>query len=120
MSRWEQWDWTHFLNIAEDGCFPGLEAKATARPDNREAYFPGFPLALRAVHVIVPDWTVAGLVISLASGAVAVLALSRIAQLHLPGSRTAPRAVRLSIMGVWCRRLGQDAGSAAAVSTGSP
>ncbi|MFF3458881.1 mannosyltransferase family protein [Streptomyces sp. NPDC002730] len=93
MSRWEQWDWTHFLNIAEDGYFPGSGGQGTGRPDNREAFFPGFPLALRAVHVVVPDWTVAGLVISFASGAVAVLALSRIAQLHLPGSRTGPRAV---------------------------
>jgi hypothetical protein len=34
-----------------------------------EAFFPGFPLVLRAVHVVVPDWTAAGLLVSTESGA---------------------------------------------------
>ncbi|MFF5973284.1 mannosyltransferase family protein [Streptomyces sp. NPDC012769] len=85
LAPFEHWDWGHFLHIARDGYFPG--------GDNREAFFPGFPLLLRAVHTVVPDWTVAGLLISLVAGAVAVVALARIAELHLPpGSRAGRRA----------------------------
>ncbi|MEU6392803.1 mannosyltransferase family protein [Streptomyces sp. NPDC046939] len=71
LSAFQQWDWAHYRTIAEFGYFHGA--------DNTEAFFPGFPLVLRAVHTVVPDWTAAGLLISFVSGAVAVLALARIA-----------------------------------------
>ncbi|MFD6619993.1 hypothetical protein ACFWFB_32650, partial [Streptomyces albidoflavus] len=71
LSAFQQWDWTHYRSIAEFGYFHSK--------DNSEAFFPGFPLVLRAVHVVVPDWNAAGLLISLVSGGVAVLALARIA-----------------------------------------
>lgn len=84
MSRWEQWDWGYYLHIARDGYFPApvpgaVLANGAVTPDNREAFFPGFPLLLRAVHLLIPDWTAAGLLISFVSGAVAMLALARIA-----------------------------------------
>ncbi|MFE7480646.1 mannosyltransferase family protein [Streptomyces sp. NPDC057552] len=89
----QQWDANHYLHIARDGYFPADEGPWTSGWDNREAFFPGFPLLLRAVHVIVPNWTAAGLLISLVAGAVAVLALSRIARSYVPedadGRRTA-------------------------------
>ncbi|MFD3515277.1 hypothetical protein [Streptomyces sp. NPDC058657] len=94
LSRWAQWDWTHFLHIAQEGYFPPGSGPGTEGWDNREAFFPGFPLVLRAVHVVVPDWTLAGLLISFVAGAVAVLALARIARLHLPGESTVPGTVR--------------------------
>lgn len=82
LAQWRQWDWAFYQRIAQHGYFsgpPGPGGAPTA--DNREAFFPGFPLLLRAVHaVLVPDWTVAGLAISFAAGAVAVLALARIAR----------------------------------------
>ncbi|MFE9738780.1 mannosyltransferase family protein [Streptomyces sp. NPDC006477] len=90
----ERWDWGHFLHIARDGYFPD-EAGAGPGPgtgDNREAFFPGFPLLLRAVHTVVPDWTVAGLLISFVAGAVAVVALARIAELHLAHTHAGRRA----------------------------
>ncbi|MGR8011260.1 mannosyltransferase family protein [Streptomyces hypolithicus] len=93
LSPWEQWDWWHYLRIAEHGYFPGGTGPWTDDWDNREAFFPGFPLVLRAVHTVVPDWTAAGLLISFCSGAVAVLALARVARLHLPDGATAQRAV---------------------------
>ncbi|WP_433546032.1 mannosyltransferase family protein [Streptomyces sp. CA-294286] len=96
LSRWAQWDWTHFLHIAQAGYFPEGAGPGTPDWDNREAFFPGFPLVLRAVHTVVPDWTLAGLLISFVSGAVAVLALARIARLHLPGEHTAPGPVQRS------------------------
>ncbi|MFJ8660606.1 mannosyltransferase family protein [Streptomyces sp. NPDC093795] len=91
LASFERWDWGHFLHIARDGYFPD-PGPGPGQGDNREAFFPGFPLLLRAVHTVVADWTVAGLLISFAAGAVAVVALARIAELHLPGSHTGRRA----------------------------
>ncbi|MFI9103822.1 mannosyltransferase family protein [Streptomyces fildesensis] len=90
LSRWEQWDWSYFVRIAQYGYFGGPDGSGAAPPDNREAFFPGLPLVLRVVHTVVPDWTVAGLLISLVAGAVAVLALARIARLHLAGTEGVP------------------------------
>ncbi|MEU8134074.1 mannosyltransferase family protein [Streptodolium elevatio] len=97
LSAWAQWDWVHYMHIARDGYFPDTPGP-DLRPgdegwDNREAFFPGFPLLLRAVHTAVPNWTAAGLLISLAAGAVAVLALARIARHHFGDDRTARLAV---------------------------
>ncbi len=44
------------------------------------------------MHLLVPHWTAAGLLVSLVAGAVAAVALARIAALHLPGSRAGGRA----------------------------
>jgi hypothetical protein len=94
LSHWEQWDWVHYRHIAEYGYFGAFPGVAPAS-DNRVAFFPGFPLVLRAVHTVVRDWTVAGLLISLVSGAVAVVALARIAGLDHPegDGRAGKRAV---------------------------
>ncbi|MFI9587617.1 mannosyltransferase family protein [Streptomyces sp. NPDC052236] len=94
LSHWERWDWTHYRRIAEYGyfgAFPGVDPVS----DTRAAFFPGFPLVLRAVHTVVPNWTVAGLLISLVCGAVAVVALARIAGLGRPDGddRAGKRAV---------------------------
>ncbi|MER5307463.1 mannosyltransferase family protein [Streptomyces sp. NPDC002773] len=96
LASFERWDWGHFLHIARDGYFPGEDGTGPGpgpgHGDNREAFFPGFPLLLRAVHTVVADWTVAGLLISFVAGAVAVVALARIAELHLPGAHAGRRA----------------------------
>ncbi|MFD3975588.1 mannosyltransferase family protein [Streptomyces cyaneofuscatus] len=93
LAPFQQWDANHYLRIARDGYFPAGTGPWTDDWDNREAFFPGFPMLLRAVHVIVPSWTAAGLLISFVAGAVAVLALSRIARAYVPedadGRRTA-------------------------------
>ncbi|MGW7573827.1 mannosyltransferase family protein [Streptomyces sp. NPDC054765] len=93
LAPWQQWDWGHFLHIARDGYFPGQAGPWRNGWDNREAFFPGFPLLVRAVHTVVPDWATAGLLISFVSGAVAVLALARVARLHLPDENAGRRAV---------------------------
>ncbi|MFE9565916.1 mannosyltransferase family protein [Streptomyces sp. NPDC006487] len=93
LAPFQQWDWYHYLHIARDGYFPDGAGPWLDHQDNREAFFPGFPLLLRAVHVIVPNWAAAGLLISFAAGGVAVVALARIARLHLPGAETGRRAV---------------------------
>ncbi|NYS19128.1 hypothetical protein HFP43_15315 [Streptomyces sp. SJ1-7] len=84
LAPFQQWDANHYLHIARDGYFPADTGPWVEGWDNREAFFPGFPLLLRAVHTIVPNWTAAGLLISLIAGAVAVLALSRLARSYVP------------------------------------
>ncbi|MFG3102254.1 mannosyltransferase family protein [Streptomyces sp. NPDC048182] len=94
LAPFEQWDWAHYLHIARDGYFPDPQPGAgQAGGDNREAFFPGFPMLLRAVHTIVPQWTVAGLLISFCAGAVAVLALARIARHYTAAEEVGPRTV---------------------------
>ncbi|WP_345942908.1 mannosyltransferase family protein [Streptomyces sp. SID2119] len=93
LAPFQQWDANHYLHIARDGYFPADTGPWMDGWDNREAFFAGFPLLLRVVHVIVPSWTAAGLLISLVAGAAAVLALSRLAGSYVPedtdGRRTA-------------------------------
>ncbi|MFD3651363.1 mannosyltransferase family protein [Streptomyces cyaneofuscatus] len=92
LAPFQQWDANHYLHIARDGYFPADAGPWMEGWDNREAFFPGFPMLLRAVHVVVPSWTAAGLLISLAAGAVAVLALSRIARAYVPEDADGLRA----------------------------
>ncbi|MFH8747713.1 mannosyltransferase family protein [Streptomyces rimosus] len=93
LAPFQHWDWDHFQHIADQGYFPGQAGPWQSDWDNREAFFPGFPLVLRAVHLLVPDWGLAGLTISFVSGAVAVLALARITRHHLPDAEAGRRAV---------------------------
>ncbi|MFE6778232.1 mannosyltransferase family protein [Streptomyces sp. NPDC057702] len=93
LAPFQQWDWGHFLHVARDGYFPADAGVPSGEGDNREAFFPGFPLALRAVHVLVPSWAASGLLISFVAGAVAVVALARIARAELPRAAAGRRAV---------------------------
>ncbi|WP_446465484.1 mannosyltransferase family protein [Streptomyces sp. BRA346] len=83
LEPFERWDWGHYLHIARDGYFPGESGPWDEKWDSREAFLPGFPMLLRALHTVVPSWTAAGLLISFVGGAVGVLALARIARLYL-------------------------------------
>ncbi|MGZ6791745.1 MAG: mannosyltransferase family protein, partial [Mycobacteriales bacterium] len=76
--RWDRWDTGYFVEVARVG-YGGYPA----HPGDKDiaAFFPGLPLVLRAVHVVVPDWTAAGLLVSLVAGAVASVHLARLAAL---------------------------------------
>ncbi|MFJ3632821.1 mannosyltransferase family protein [Streptomyces sp. NPDC090112] len=93
LGPWQQWDWGLYLRIAQDGYFPAGAGPWTTGWDNREAFLPGFPLTLRAVHAVVPSWAAAGALISFVAGAVAVLALARIARARLSDTDAGRRAV---------------------------
>ncbi|MEU6081611.1 mannosyltransferase family protein [Streptomyces sp. NPDC047108] len=93
LAPFAQWDWAHYLQVARNGYFPEGTEPFHSGEDNRVAFFPGFPLLLRAVHAVVPHWTAAGLLISFVAGAVAVLALGRVARLYLPDVRAGSHAV---------------------------
>lgn len=69
----EQWDAVILRGIAAHGYFgPHADPHAVA-------FFPGYPLALAAVHAVVRDWVLAELLLSGVAGAVALLALRRAA-----------------------------------------
>jgi hypothetical protein len=85
LRRWDRWDVGLFRKVAEFGYQGRPEHYAD---EGVEAFFPGAPLVLRAVHLVVPDWTAAGLVLSLLAGAVASVGLGRLALLEgAPASR---------------------------------
>lgn len=79
LRRWDRWDVGLFRKVAEFGYRGRPEHFAD---EGVEALFPGAPLVLRAVHLVVPDWTAAGLVTSLLAGAFASVALARLARLE--------------------------------------
>ncbi len=85
LQRWDRWDVGLIRKVAQFG----YDGYPQDYPDRGiEAFFPGAPLVLRAVHVAVPDWTAAGLVVSLVAGAFASVALGRLAALDgAPGER---------------------------------
>jgi hypothetical protein len=92
LRRWDRWDVGLFRKVAEFG-YGGYPVDYPDR--GIEAFFPGLPLVLRAVHLVVPDWTAAGLLVSLVAGAVASVALSRLAALD---GAVGSRAVLLLVL----------------------
>jgi hypothetical protein len=88
-----QWDYTWYQAIAAHGYFSGRGPGSDGA-----AFLPGFPLVLAAVHLIVRNWVVAGLLISLVAGGVALVCIGR-----LGGERaalcllTAPAAMYLIV-----------------------
>jgi len=70
---WDRWDVQLFWKVARFGYFGDQRGDY---PDvGLEAVFPGMPLLLRLVHVVVRDWVLAGLVISFVAGVVACTCL---------------------------------------------
>jgi hypothetical protein len=77
LSLWQRWDWDRYLTIAEYGYTSG---KGPAYDSDIVAFFPGYPAVLRAVHFVVRNWVVSGLLISVIAGAVACIALARLTE----------------------------------------
>jgi hypothetical protein len=89
----QHWDANIYQSIAQYGYFSPHSAA------NSIAMFPGFPLTLAAVHLILRNWVLSELVISGVAGCFAVVSLSRLA-----GGRravlyllTAPAAIFLTV-----------------------
>lgn len=97
LDRWTQWDVALLIEIAQYG----YDGNPSEEPDpGLPAFFPGMPLALRAVHLIVPNWALAGLLISFVAGAVAVVALARLGEAYGPRG-AGPRAVLVLLVSPW-------------------
>jgi hypothetical protein len=83
LGLWSNWDAVRLQSIAQYGYFgpPGHPFP------HQVALFPGFPVTEALVHVLVRQWTVSGLLVSLVAGGVAAVALGRIAELdYRPGT----------------------------------
>ncbi|WP_327088605.1 mannosyltransferase family protein [Nonomuraea sp. NBC_01738] len=77
LGKWRAWDAGLFVTIAEHG----YDGDPTRPPDpGLPAFFPGFPMLLRLAHGLGLDWPLAGMLISLVAGAVAMVALARLAE----------------------------------------
>ena len=89
LDRWTQWDVDHLIEIARYG-YDGDPAQP---PDaGLPGFFPGFPLVVRLVHLVVWDWRLAALLVSFVAGGVAMVALARLGDPEV-GPGTGPRAV---------------------------
>jgi hypothetical protein len=80
---WDRWDVGLFTKVAHYGYL------SPKYPERTEVDFPGLPLILRAVHLIVPNWVAAGLIVSLVAGAATSAALWSLAAAELPADRFA-------------------------------
>jgi hypothetical protein len=80
LDRWTHWDVVHYVGIAQSG----YVGEPTGVPN--EAFLPGLPLLMRAGSTLGMSEVVAGLVVSFVAGAVAAVALARLAERHLPDS----------------------------------
>ncbi|MCW2622018.1 MAG: hypothetical protein JWL64_1620 [Frankiales bacterium] len=135
LHRWDRWNVALFRKVADHG----YDGYPRHYPDRGlEALFPGMPLVLRAVHVVVPSWTAAGLLISLVAGGVASVFLARLAALEGVSGPTAVAALVLSpyavflvagysealflglaVPGWWCARQGRWVAAAVLVAGAS-
>jgi hypothetical protein len=70
---WDRWDVVLFTKVAQYGYL------SPSYGDRTEVDFPALPLLLRVVHVAVPDWVLAGLVVSLLAGGAGAMGLWRLA-----------------------------------------
>jgi len=93
VSGFQQWDANLLQNIAAHGYY------GSGSVPHNAAFFPGYPLALATAHVVLRNWIVSELLLSLVVGGVAVVAITRLAG----SSRaalfllTAPTAVFLTV-----------------------
>ncbi|HEX4812411.1 MAG TPA: mannosyltransferase family protein [Nonomuraea sp.] len=96
--QWRKWDAGLFVTIAQHG-YDGEPGRPP--DDGLPAFFPGLPAVLRLVNLVVSDWSLAGLLISLVSGAVAMAALARLAELEGADGWKAVAALLLFPMAVF-------------------
>jgi hypothetical protein len=84
-----RWDSVWYLAIANDG-YPADDAR-------RAAFFPLYPMLVRAVHAVVGSAVVAGALVSLACFAAALVVLHRLTEIELgaPAARTTVWALAL-------------------------
>lgn len=91
VAMWSAWDAPHYLRIAEVGYRPVV---APGDDPLFIVFFPGFPLAVRAVELLIGDLVLAGLVVSYLAGVGASYLLYRLVRLDR-GHREAWSAVML-------------------------
>jgi hypothetical protein len=89
LGAWDRWDTGLYVKIARFG----YDGYPEHYPDQGVvAFFPGEPMLLRLVHLVVRDWVASGLLISAVAGVVACVALARLGALEA-GPEAGSRAV---------------------------
>lgn len=83
LGMWQNWDAYLLGHIAQYGYF----GPAGHVIPHQVAFWPGYPVAIGVVHLVVREWTVSALLVSLIAGTVAVVALGRLADDYFPGTR---------------------------------
>lgn len=97
IDQWKQWDAALLAEIAQYG----YGGNPHEKPDpGLPGFLPGLPLLLRALHYVLPNWTLDGLLISLVASAVATFALLRLGEAEGPHG-TGPRAVAFLLISPW-------------------
>ncbi len=89
---WDRWDVGLFTKVARYGYL------SPKYPERTEVDFPGLPLVLRVVHVVIPNWVAAGLLVSLVAGVAASAALWSLAAGELPADRFAGTRAVLAVV----------------------
>lgn len=70
-----RWDSVHYLDIARHG-YPALRLSSSGPvPRSDWAFFPAYPLTIRAVHLLAVPWTVSGWVVNAGCGLAAFVVI---------------------------------------------
>lgn len=83
LGAWTWWDGAWYVDIARRGY------SFTAGPQSPVAFFPAYPLSMRAVSVFVGHPALAGFVVTLGAGFAAIVLFHRWCRLHLDRRRSA-------------------------------
>jgi Gpi18-like mannosyltransferase len=89
---WDRWDVGLFTKVARDGYL------SPKYPERTEVDFPGLPLLERALHVLIPNWVAAGLIVSLVAGAATSAAIWSLAAGELGADRLAGTRAVLAVV----------------------
>lgn len=92
MALWNRWDAVHFLDLAEHGYEPAVHGR-----ENLIALLPGYPLAIRAVHLVVRNWHAAALLVSNVCAIAAAAVLFKLVRVDY-GAATARRATLFFVL----------------------
>lgn len=82
LSLWSYWDALRYQGIAAHGY------TVLGQDGSSIAFFPGYPGLLWLAHLVVRDWTVAGLLVSLVAGGFAAVGLARVTAFELARRRS--------------------------------
>jgi len=76
------WDAATYLDIAQNGYPSGSLDLTPGHPGHLWGFFPGVPLLVRIVHVVIPDWVSAGVLVNVVTELVALYFLAKLVLLE--------------------------------------
>ncbi|HXA27581.1 MAG TPA: hypothetical protein VN193_02440 [Candidatus Angelobacter sp.] len=85
------WDGASYIDIARGGYPSGPLDLIPGHPGHLWGFFPGVPLLVRIVHVVVPDWVTAGVLVNVVTELVALYFLAKLVLLERGGDEDSAR-----------------------------